>query len=173
MLNAFRRSGARRAVVERLYHAVSERARAAVFFRGLAVADTIDGRFDVLVLHAWLLMDELQRRQQTEIGQQFVDSLFVQFDVALRELGASDVGMNRRMKKMAAAFFGRLEAYRGASTEQALAEAIIRNVYRGAKQGIEHAAMLASYCSEARESLAGSRLEGGEADFGPLPGEAR
>ena len=47
MLNALKKRGARRAVVERLWTAVSARAREEVFFRELQVADTFDGRFDV------------------------------------------------------------------------------------------------------------------------------
>jgi cytochrome b pre-mRNA-processing protein 3 len=169
MLNALKKRGARRAVVERLWTAVSARAREEVFFRELQVADTFDGRFDVLALHLWLLMDELRSRQEDEIAQQFVDTAFVQFDEALRELGASDVGMSRRMKKMASALFGRLEAYRAATDEGALAEAIARNVYRGVEHGIESARMLASYCITARAHLAQSKPESGAVDFGPLP----
>ena len=64
----------------------------AVFFRDFAVADTIDGRFDVLALHVWLVLDEFQDRQTVDIGQQFVDALFVQFDEALRGGGILFIG---------------------------------------------------------------------------------
>ncbi len=169
MLNALRRRAGRRAVVGRLCAATSARARAETFFRELQVADTIDGRFDLLALHAWLVLDELQNRGQPDIGQQFVDALFIQFDEALRELGAGDIGMSRRMKKMASAFFGRLQAYRDAPTEQSLATTITRNVYRGSEHGVEPASVLATYCTEARARLARSELETGDIDFGPLP----
>ena len=169
MLKALRNRAAHRAVVDRLYDAIAERARSAVFFGDLGVADTFDGRFDMLVLHAWLVMDELLRHENSEISQRLLDTLFVQFDEALRELGAGDVGMSRRMKKMASAFFGRFEAYRSAGDEEALAAAIVRNIYRGEAQGIEAARRIATYCLAARSKLARSGLETGEADFGPLP----
>jgi cytochrome b pre-mRNA-processing protein 3 len=173
MLNALKKRAERRGVVDRLCKAVSDRSRAAVFFRDFAVADTIDGRFDVLALHVWLVLDEFQDRQTVDIGQQFVDALFVQFDEALRDLGASDVGMSRRMKKIASALFGRLEAYRAAADEGALAEAIARNVYRGAVDRVEPARILASYCMSARAHVGRSQLDSGAIDFGPLPALAR
>jgi cytochrome b pre-mRNA-processing protein 3 len=169
MLNALKRRAERRGVVDRLCKAVSDRSRAVVFFRDFAVADTIDGRFDLLALHVWFVLDEFRDRKTADIGQQFVDALFVQFDEALRDLGASDVGMSRRIKKMASALFGRLEAYRGAPHEAALTEAIARNVYRGAADGVEPARVLASYCMSARAHVNRSQLESGAIDFGPLP----
>jgi cytochrome b pre-mRNA-processing protein 3 len=169
MLGVLKRHGERQAVVERLCTAVSDRSRAAVFFEDFHVADTIDGRFDLLTLHAWLVLDALRKRGDTELGQRFVDSLFVHFDEALRQLGAGDVGMSRRMKTMAAAFFGRLEAYRVAPDGAALAGAIARNLYRGAPLGLEPSRVLATYCSAARAALDQSRLETGEIDFGALP----
>jgi len=172
MLSGLRKRAERQAVVERLCTAVSDRARAEVFFRGMLVADTIDGRFDVLALHAWLLLDELRNRGEAELSQRFVDALFVHFDEALRELGAGDVGMSRRMKKMASAFFGRLEAYRSAPDATALADAIARNIYRGEPHGVEQSRALATYCAAARSHLGRSRPELGEIDYGGLPAPA-
>jgi len=169
MLNILKRYGTRRDIVTRLCEAVSARSRESVFFCELRVADTIDGRFDLLALHAWLVMDELHRRQEIETGQKFVEVLFVQFDEALRELGAGDIGMTRRIKKMASAFFGRLHAYREASDESSLAAAIVRNLYRGAQSGLQPATALAAYCFAARGFLAQSRPEAGQVHFGPLP----
>jgi cytochrome b pre-mRNA-processing protein 3 len=169
MLKALKRRKERKATIECLCAAVSDRARAEVFFSEFQVPDTFDGRFDMLVLHAWLVLDELRGRGQTAISQHLIDALFVQFDLALRELGAGDVGMSRRMKKMAGAFFGRLDAYRGASNESALAEAIARNVYRGEACGLAPARLLATYCLVARARIAGSDLEAGLVDFGGLP----
>ena len=172
MLNVLKDRGQRQAVVERLCKAVSDRARAEVFFEDFQVADTIDGRFDLLTLHAWLVLDEIRKRRETDLGQRFVDALFIHFDEALRELGAGDVGMSKRMKKMAAAFFGRLEAYREAPDEVALAGAIARNLYRGAPLGVEPSRALATYCTAARLVLEQSRPELGEIDFGELPEKA-
>jgi cytochrome b pre-mRNA-processing protein 3 len=172
MLNALRRRGEKQKLAERLYEGASLRSRDAVFYREFAVPDTFDGRFDLLTFHTWLLLEEIDAREERELAQAFVDALFTQFDEGLREQGAGDMGMGRRMKKIADAFYGRLEAYRGAASEFALAEAIARNLYRGESHGVEPAQWLAKYAGTARTQLAKSRIDSGELDFGPLPGRA-
>ena len=170
MLNALRLRAARRQVAERLCAEVSNRARATIFFSGFGVPDTIDGRFDLVALHAWLVLDALGAQGERELARRFIDTLFVQFDEALRDMGAGDVGMARRIKKMASAFYGRLNAYRAASDETTLADAIARNVFRGNPAGLEPAHAVANYCFAARARVAQSPLASGEVDFGPLPG---
>lgn len=170
MLNGLRRRAARRQAADRLCAEVSNRARAAVFFGNLGVPDTIDGRFDLVTLHAWLVLDALGAQGERDLARRFIDTLFVQFDEALRELGAGDVGMSRRIKKMASAFYGRLNAYRAASDEKMLADAIVRNVFRGDAVGLEPANAVANYCFMARARVSQSQLIAGEVDFGSLPG---
>ncbi len=57
-------------------------------------------------------------------AQSLTDALFVGFDEALREQGTGDIGMGRRMKAFANAFFGRLAAYSGARDDAMMAEAL-------------------------------------------------
>ena len=40
--------------------ALVSRAREPVFFSHFGVADSVDGRFDLLVFHAWLVLAELK-----------------------------------------------------------------------------------------------------------------
>jgi len=165
MLNAMRRSKQRRREAGRIYAALVARAREPVFFATYAVPDTLDGRFDLLTLHAWLVLERLSRDAQ--LSQALVDTIFTGFDEALREMGAGDIGMARRMKKMADAFYGRLAAYGAASGPEAVAAALARNLYRGvSRPGID---AVANYVVKARAHLA--TWESGTPDFGPLPGE--
>ena len=60
MLNALRRSAERKKTAESLAAAIAERARAPEFFRDLAVPDTFDGRFDMVALHGWLVLERLE-----------------------------------------------------------------------------------------------------------------
>ena len=46
-----------------------------------------------------------------EISQQLFDSMFADMDLSLREMGAGDIGVSKRVRIMAEAFMGRLEAY--------------------------------------------------------------
>ncbi|HEX4079004.1 MAG TPA: ubiquinol-cytochrome C chaperone family protein [Rhizomicrobium sp.] len=172
MLKAFRERSRRNRIAGRMCDILSARAREPVFFRDFGVPDTFDGRFDLLVLHAWLALERLQAEGERELAQSFVDALFVRLDDALREQGAGDIGMSRRMKKMAGAFYGRLEAYSAAGDETALAAALARNLYRGAPARVEHAAGLAKYASGARVRLLQCRLNDGRLDFGPVGGPA-
>src|SRR5450755_3414845 len=101
MLTVLGKSEGRKRIVARLYEAVVARARAPVFFTELGVADTLDGRFDLLTLHAWLVLDRLAGAGLNDVSQGLTDTLFVGFDGGLRDLGTGDMGMGRRMKALA------------------------------------------------------------------------
>ena len=166
MLNLLRNSGARKELGRALERQIIARAREPRFFAGLAVPDTMDGRFDMVTLHAWLVLVRLQAAGDSQAAQALTDALFVGFDEALREQGVSDMGMGRRMKAMANAFYGRLAAYGAAATDEEMAEALARNVWRGAVVD-DHARALAAYVQSARKALAASPPQA--PDFGPLP----
>jgi len=166
MLNLLRKSAARKQDGQRLYDGLVSRARQPVFFRDFAVADSIDGRFDMMVLHAWLALSALKARGQDEAAQGLTDVIFTGFDEALREQGAGDMGISRKLKAFADGFYGRLTTYEAAPEAPALAAAIAKNVYRGA--GVDaKARALADYALSARESLKQSLPD--TLDFGPLP----
>ena len=169
MLKGLLKSREDKALGARLYGAVAARAREPVFFTMFGVPDTIDGRFDLVTLHAWLVLERLRRSDMKDSSQGLIDALFTSFDEGLRELGVGDIGIGHRMKKMADAFYGRLAAYGAATNEDALASAILRNVYRGNVGNEVSARHLARYVIAARESLDSSDIASGEADFGPLP----
>ena len=158
-----------------LYAAVVERARAPIFFTKFGVADSVDGRFDLLALHAFLVLEALERggAGTRALASAFTDVVFAGLEDALREMGVGDMGMSRRMKAMANAFFGRLEAYRAATSDAEMTDALLRNLYRGAPDADGQASAIAFYMSAARSHLATPESQGqllsGIADFGPLP----
>lgn len=168
MLNLLRKSTARKEFAMRLENQLVARARDPYFFRVLTVPDTMDGRFDMVTLHGWLVLERLKAVRMEEAAQTFTDILFVGFDEALREQGTGDLGMGRRMKAFANAFFGRLHAYSGARDENALAEAIAKNIWRGKDAG-RRGHLLARYVTGARAHLAAGDIAAGQLDFGPLP----
>ncbi len=166
MLNAFRKSADRRKYAESLCTALMAAARAPQFYGPLGVADTIDGRFDLVTLHAWLVLKRLQAQGARDLAQDITDHLFIGFDAALRDLGVGDLGIGPRMKKFANAFYGRLQVYSSARSESELAGAILRNVYRGDPACAERAAGLAAYAWKAREELARADLLKEPPNFG-------
>jgi len=168
MLNLLQKSAARKEFAMRLEGQLSARARDPYFFRVLNVPDTMDGRFDMVALHGWLALERLKAAKMDQAAQALTDVLFVGFDEALREQGTGDMGMGRRMKAFANAFFGRLIAYSGASDEKALADALAKNIWRG-KEMADRARVLARYVASARAHLAAGDIAQGTLDFGPLP----
>ena len=156
-----------------LYLALMARARATVFYRHWCVPDTIDGRFDLVALHAFLVFQALrgQGAAAQELGRNLANSIFTGFDEALRELGISDFGMSRRIRNMANAFYGRIDSYGSASSLADMAMAVQRNLYRGDAARRREAEEVAAYMTEARASLTRGldALLEGKPDFGPLP----
>lgn len=169
MLNILRPNTARRRLIRRLYDQLVSRARAPVFYAALQVPDSLDGRFDMLALHAFLLLERVKQTGDRPLSQGLMDALFIGLDEALRDMGAGDMGMGRKMKKMANAFYGRMKAYGEAGDETALADAVVRNIYRGEAGNEKAAAIIAGYMVSARAHLAQSDITTGAADFGPLP----
>ena len=169
MLNALRRTSQNAKLVQALHAALTAQARVPAFFVQYGVADTIDGRFDMLALHAWLVFGRLKTAGLDEIARRLSDAIFIAFDEALRDLGTGDMGMGPRMKKLGNAFNGRLQAYEAAAGDAALADAIVRNVFRGEAGHDEAARALAAYARRARACLEQSDPARGELDFGAVP----
>src|SRR6202008_1112845 len=135
-----------RAAADRLHAAITARSREPVFYRQFDVPDTIDGRFDLLTLHAFLVMEALKTRENSsELAAQLATAIFAGFDNALRDLGVGDFGLSRRIKALAGAFYGRLEAFSAAGDEAAFTEALVRNLYRGEEAKRGRAEILARY----------------------------
>ncbi|HVI52237.1 MAG TPA: ubiquinol-cytochrome C chaperone family protein [Candidatus Sulfotelmatobacter sp.] len=135
-----------------LYETLVAQARRVEFYSAGGVADTIDGRFDLVVLHAFLLLRRLGRKDEDnsgpagQLGQAVFDLMFADFDHCLREMGVSDMGMSPKIKKMAKAFYGRIGAYDGSlEDEAALAAALERNLYRGQPPAVPVLSAMAAY----------------------------
>ncbi len=136
----FRRFFARRRhkrIAHDLYDGVVALARRPVFYTTLRAPDTVDGRFDLIVLHAFLLMHRLGASGDAEakaVSQALFDILFADMDRSLREMGVGDLVVAGRVRKMAEGFYGRVAAFDKAWPEgrAAVAEVVARNLYREA-----------------------------------------
>jgi cytochrome b pre-mRNA-processing protein 3 len=119
-----------------LYGGAVLAARAPWFYLALGVPDTLDGRFDLVALHAFLLIHRLQgdRDPGPALGQAVFDAMFGDMEQNLREVGVSDLSVGRRVRAMWEAFHGRSKAYAAAlaaADRPALEAALERNVWRG------------------------------------------
>jgi cytochrome b pre-mRNA-processing protein 3 len=161
------RGSANHKLIDRLHREVIAAARDPVLFTDFGIADTLEGRFESLVLHGTLVLRRLKALSSPgpEIAQDLADTLFRHFDVALREIGIADTRVPKEMKALAEAFGGRGMAYDAALREgpAALSETLARNVYNGATDGTK----LAAYVMRLDAALTGTDL----AQFldGPIP----
>ena len=114
--------------------AVHAAARQPAFYTTLGVPDSFDGRFELLVLHAQLVLRRLRAegKDGADLAQRLFDILTGHFDEALRAIGVGDMGVGKRIKVMTSAFYGRLSAYDAgldACEPTVLREALRRNLY--------------------------------------------
>jgi len=150
------------------YARIVEQARQPVFYAVAGVPDTVDGRFELIALHAFLVLnrlkaghDEVGNFGARDFGQRLFDLMFADMDQALREMGVGDLGVGREVKRMAKAFFGRVAAYeaglRGGEGAQGevLHEALRRNLFGTADSAAAKVEPVAAYLREAASLLAG------------------
>jgi cytochrome b pre-mRNA-processing protein 3 len=123
-----------------LYGAAVAAAREPCLYIDLGVPDTLDGRFDLVGLHVFMLIRRLTAPPPGDVpgdalAQAVFDAMFADMDVNLREMGVGDLSVGKRVKAMWEAFHGRAAAYQralDAGDSAALAAALARNVWRGA-----------------------------------------
>jgi len=173
MLKRFFGETAERRAAASLYAAAVGQARAPAFYTDYAVPDTVDGRFDMISIHVFLLLRRLKAggAAATVVSQALYDAMFADMDRSLREMGAGDLGVGRRVKAMAQAFSGRIAAYEAGldGAEEALRAALVRNVFRGEPVPDAAVAGLARYMRGQARALAAQPIEaviGGQAAFG-------
>tara|TARA_A100001037_G_scaffold281990_1_gene286185 strand:- start:586 stop:1131 length:546 start_codon:yes stop_codon:yes gene_type:complete len=133
-----------------LYVEIVNQARQPFLFKRFGVPDTVDGRFDMISLHVFLVLKRLkgEGKELESLSQCLFDTMFADMDRSLREMGVGDLGVGKRVKAMIKAFYGRLSAYEKAMSDQdpnSLSKAILRNVFRGDMESIEGAEKITSY----------------------------
>lgn len=143
-----------------LYGAIVAQARNPQFYGPYGVFDTVLGRFDMILLHTALLLRRLREGDapMRAMAQGVFDAFCLDMDHNLREMGVSDQGVPRQMRRVGEAFYGRAQAYDAALAadgDGALVEALRRNVYAGATEPDVAAGALAAYVRRATRSLAG------------------
>jgi cytochrome b pre-mRNA-processing protein 3 len=129
------RSKAEKQAAQKLYETIVTQSRLPLFYESYEVVDSLDGRFDMISLHAALVIKHLSKgdKKAIKMSQALFDHLFVQMERALREMGVGDLAIPKHMKRMMKAFKGRFGAYiiaLDAADEPAVREALRRNLYR-------------------------------------------
>lgn len=170
-----KKKNANQRIVERQYGHLTAAARQPYLYEHLDVPDTVMGRLEMLsaVMIVYFRRTRASATSGQEIAQQIVDAFFQDIDHSIRELGISDVGVPKRMKKLAARFYGRLESYAAAldaGDETALAQALKRNIYPETGEDGPDMQELARYLFAAEAHLTAldeATVEAGEALLPP------
>lgn len=139
---------------KRLYEAIVAAARHVRFYENMGVSDTIEGRFEMVVLHLFLVLNRLKGEGVEDLRQRLTDEFFADMDRTLRELGVSDVTVGKKVRRITESYYGRVTAYDRALAARPgiLEEAISRNIYpHGASK--ESTRAMADYFGSAVKQL--------------------
>lgn len=160
-------------IVAKLYGTIVEQARRPEFFTSLGVPDTVEGRFEMVAVHAWLVMRRLAQGDASAaaFNQALCDFMFADMDFNLRELGASDMKVGEKVKDLAIHYNGRVHAYNAglaAAEPGVLVDALDRNLYGSTLPDPAHVAAMAAYVRRQQAHLEGfpiDRLLAGDVVF--------
>ncbi|WP_343864003.1 ubiquinol-cytochrome C chaperone family protein [Caenispirillum bisanense] len=163
----------RRRLAEDVYMRLVNRARDGWFYDTAEVPDTVDGRFDMIVIHAHLLFRRMGAipGEGQDLAQDIFDVMFRDMDRSLREMGVGDLSVGKHVKGMARAFYGRGGAYEEGLTggRDVLRRALRENVYRNTEPSDAAVDALASYMETLAARLDSQPLEALTAETGPFP----
>lgn len=164
-----------------IYGRLVSQARSPELYLHAGVPDTMEGRFEMVVLHAFLVLRRLKAATGADVepakalGQKVFDILFDDMDQTLREIGVGDLSVGKKIKALASAFYGRVAAYDAgidADDASVLEEALKRNVFPEMEPSVAALTVLAAYVRRTVQALdaesIGALLKG-EVAFAALP----
>jgi cytochrome b pre-mRNA-processing protein 3 len=162
ILRPFRRSAENRTIAS-LYGMIVAQARLPAFYADYGVPDTVQGRFDLIVLHLVLLLRRFAREDAParRLGQRLFDAFCRDLDSNLREMAIGDLAVPRHMRRFGEAFYGRQSAYVAAldaADQRDFETALARNIFRGTGVG-RGPARLARYARAVVRELDAQELD--------------
>ncbi len=145
-----RRCLERKRTAQNLYGSIVAQARHEPFYTDYGVPDTLEGRFELLVIHVFIMLEGLRRSDgsEHELARHLVDMFIADMDATMRELGVGDVTVPKKIRVLAEVFFDRLRAYRAAvgdGGQNAIKPLLERHVYGALATQSDLAQALASY----------------------------
>lgn len=152
-----------KARAQALYIAIVDLSRNAELFQACQIPDTVDGRFDVLSLHLFIVLRHIKTFDGLDDFADEVASVFAtDMDRNLREMGVGDLSVGKHVKKMSAAFMGRFIAYDKAMKDNdadALSGALKRNIFRDAPVDPKLLATLTAFTQQLSAAVAQLSIE--------------
>ncbi len=126
-------------LIENIYTNIVKTSRNKSFFLDFNVDDTVEGRFDIIILHSFIVFNFFIHinDRKSSLPQMLFDHMFHDFDSSLREMGFGDIAVNKRMKQFIKAFYGRIKNYSESlfrfnklADDTLLKKTILRNIYK-------------------------------------------
>lgn len=118
-----------------LWHAIVSEARDKRWYRDFGVADTVEGRFDMITLVLAVVLLRIEREDDGASSVALTELFIEDMDSQLRQSGVGDLMVGKHVGKLMATLGGRIGALRDALDLKnssgggtALAEAVARNV---------------------------------------------
>lgn len=136
------------------YGSIVALSRAPALYSDYGVPDTVEGRFEILVLHVFAALERLghENGAQGKLNQDLVNLFFDDMDTTSRELGVGDLTVPKKMRVLAAVFEERMAAYKKAFEDndpRLLSDEFQQNIFAGddasqvkAKELVRYAEML-------------------------------
>lgn len=129
----FGRRGADRKIARAHLRSIAAQSRNPVFYADNGVHDTFDGRFELMTLHAVLVLRRLKASGEggDRIAQEILTLMFSDFDHALRESGTGDLTLGKKVRVLGESYLGRAKAYDRAilNGKGELQETLHRNLF--------------------------------------------
>ena len=159
MLNWLAKRATRKRNAHNLYGSIVALSRSPTLYTEFGVPDTLEARFEILVLHMFIFIERMQRsgEETQELTQDVVDLFFADMDTTSREAGVGDLAVPKKMRKLAAVFQERMREYNQAANtpdRKAITKEFKQNIYHGDESVRGQAAKLSAYAWDLRSELA-------------------
>lgn len=167
------RARRQREAAERIYAASVAASRRPELYLTLGVPDTLQGRFEMVALHLFPVVQRLMHDpgDDPDLARRVSESFVADMDAAFREMGVGDIKVPQRMTALYRSFGGRMTAYKQGleNGEGALVAAVARNVFPDdAGPGAEALAAHLRRAVEALRSTGMAELRRGDMRFPAL-----
>ncbi len=170
---------------ERIYEGIVDQARQPPFYSRFGIPDTLEGRYEMVALHLFLVHERLHAEAplHNDLARALTERFVTDMDDCMREIGIGDMSVPKKVKRAAAGLLERVHDYRAAlaqSSDDGLLAAIDHHAFsskRPEDNPLPHgqqasAAALAGYVRASLARLAPMQVEDIVRDgprFAPIP----
>ena len=159
-----------------VYASIVLQARTESFYRLYGVPDTLNGRFDLITLHMFIVLRRLKGLgdEGAKFSQDLFDVMFADMDKNMREMGVGDLSVGKKVKELAISFYGRIKSYDNgitATNNETLVECLKRNLFLDSAPNDQNVLIVKDYLIrevKASENWTIADIEANNVSFGNI-----